>query len=143
MKIQGVNFLLIRKDGKVLIQKRDWKRGIAYPGRWAIPGGGKEENESPEQAVIREIKEETGVEISFKSLQKIMDFPYSYKGVQYINRFFLCRIGDIQVYSLEGRMHWVTIQKAKNINLVYKENEIIIPLVEEMLRSSLRKHKKI
>jgi len=51
--------ILVDKD-KALMQLRDEKPEITYPGYWCIPGGGFEEKESPVEAAKRELREETG-----------------------------------------------------------------------------------
>lgn len=52
--------ILIRKDGSVLLQHRDDKPHIFYPGLWCYPGGGVEIGETFEEAARRELFEETG-----------------------------------------------------------------------------------
>ncbi len=47
---------LVNEQGKVLINKRP--EGKDYAGYWEFPGGKVEENETPEEAIIRELKEE-------------------------------------------------------------------------------------
>jgi len=56
--------LRVRDDGPYLLQARASRRGIAYPGRLSLFGGLKEGEESPEACVVRELREETGLEIS-------------------------------------------------------------------------------
>lgn len=56
-----VSAVLVSKDNKILLGKiRD---GGVYPDCWHIPGGGIEERETKEEALIREIQEETGLDI--------------------------------------------------------------------------------
>jgi 8-oxo-dGTP diphosphatase len=43
-----------------LLQLRDFKSSIVYPGHWGVFGGGMEEGESPETAICRELTEEIG-----------------------------------------------------------------------------------
>ncbi len=50
------------EKGQILLGKMYKDKGV-YPGQWAIPGGGIEENETLDQALKREIKEETGLEV--------------------------------------------------------------------------------
>jgi len=51
------------EDGHYLLQLRDNKEGIFYPGHWGLFGGGVESGEEPVNAIRREIKEELGIEI--------------------------------------------------------------------------------
>jgi len=55
----AVDIIIRYKGGIVLIMRKDEPKG------WALPGGYVEENESMEQAAVREAKEETNLAISF------------------------------------------------------------------------------
>jgi len=57
--IVGVGVVII-KDGKILLEKRKYEPG---KGKWSIPGGLVELGENVEQTVIREVKEETGLDV--------------------------------------------------------------------------------
>jgi len=59
----GVGALVFRKDGKVLMTKRG-PRSRNEAGAWEFPGGEVETGEELSDAVCREIREETGIEIS-------------------------------------------------------------------------------
>ena len=56
--------VLFSKDGKIFLGLRDRDRESVYPGLWGIPGGGIEEGEDQRSALNREIKEETGIDIT-------------------------------------------------------------------------------
>ncbi len=58
---EGSLILLLDAAGRVLLQQRDDDVPPAGVGRWAIPGGGREGDESPRQTALREFKEDTGV----------------------------------------------------------------------------------
>lgn len=57
-----MNAVIENEKGEILICRMPEDRG-AYPGQWAIPGGGIDEGEKMEEALYREIWEETGLKI--------------------------------------------------------------------------------
>lgn len=60
---QGVSTILLDAEGRILLQHRDDKPTIRYPGHWALFGGSIEGGESPYTAARREILEETGYNV--------------------------------------------------------------------------------
>lgn len=56
--------LIFSKDGKLLMGRKDPSKGGVYPNAWHIPGGGIEDGETLDEAVIREVVQETGLDIS-------------------------------------------------------------------------------
>jgi len=55
--------ILENDKGEFLLYLRDNKRGIPFPDHWDLIGGHVEEGESPEQALIREVKEELDIDL--------------------------------------------------------------------------------
>lgn len=68
-----VGIIIFSKDGKILLVKSNPVNKGAYEGYWVIHGGGIEEGETKEQAVIRETLEETGIDISNYALELVSD----------------------------------------------------------------------
>ena len=56
--------ILENPKGELLLYKRDNKPGIPFPGYWDLIGGHVEDGETPEQALVREIKEELDIELT-------------------------------------------------------------------------------
>ncbi len=65
--------ILVSSDGKILLGKSAPKAVGVYSGSWVIPGGGIDEGETREQAVIREVLEETHHDISGYELELVED----------------------------------------------------------------------
>ncbi|NLM39638.1 MAG: (deoxy)nucleoside triphosphate pyrophosphohydrolase [Firmicutes bacterium] len=66
---------IIRHEGKILICQR--KSG-ALAGKWEFPGGKLENGESPEECLVREIREELDVEIEVERIYKAVNMHYSH-----------------------------------------------------------------
>ncbi len=54
----------ILSNARVVTLLRDETPGLAWPGCWDLPGGGREGREAPEHTVVRETEEETGLRLS-------------------------------------------------------------------------------
>lgn len=84
--------VIFDSKGKVLLHRRSDNR------RWGIPGGGIEIGESVEQAVVREVREETGLEVTPLRLigvysdpeLQVLAYPDGTR-VQYVNLCFECK----------------------------------------------------
>lgn len=65
--------IIFSKDGKIFQGMKDSHGGGVYADCWHIPGGGVDDGETKEQALIREIKEETGIDLSLYKAELIDD----------------------------------------------------------------------
>jgi mutator protein MutT len=83
-----VSAALIFRDGKLLITQRYAKSHLG--GLWEFPGGKREPGETFEQCLVREIREELGVEISVGELFEEIHHTYPEKSVRL--KFFTCRL---------------------------------------------------
>ena len=68
-----VSALIFSKDGKLFQGKKDPKSGGVYSDCWHIPGGGIKKGEDKKKAVIREVREETGIDISKYPIELVDD----------------------------------------------------------------------
>lgn len=55
---------IVSRDGKLLLGRKDPAKGGVYPDCWHTPGGGVDDGETDDQAICREVLEETGLDIS-------------------------------------------------------------------------------
>ena len=119
---------LIHNEDSYLLQdrvKEDWKG-------YTLPGGHIEPGESIVDAVVREMKEETGLMIKSPRLCGVKQFPI--EGGRYI--VFLFETDQFEgkvVDSDEGKMHWAKISELLNVNLVDDFDD----LIEVMLSDNL------
>ena len=112
---------IIIKGNKILLIHRK-KEGREY---WVFPGGGIEDNETGEETIVREIKEETGLVCTKVKLGFATE---TYEGGNK-HPFYFCEVddGEIVLGGPEADRHseqdcydpqWVELNKVKEINLV-------------------------
>ena len=87
-------------------------------GKWNAIGGKIEPGESPEECVIREVKEESGLSIKNPKLKGILTFPGFSKGIDwYVYVFVAEESGGILGECDEGVLEWVDDSKLLDLNL--------------------------
>ena len=111
---------LIEDQNKILLQnrvKKDWQG-------YALPGGHVEPGESFVNAVVREMKEETGLTVINPRLAGVKQFPIE-NGRYVVLLFKATRwYGDL-ISSDEGQMEWVEYDNLTNIKTVDDFDELI------------------
>ena len=89
--------IIADRDNKILLLKRADEKDTWMPNKWALVGGGVEKGETPQQAVEREILEETGLEIK----KFIKSFSLQRNSANSIEYMFVCRYnGDPTLVNL-------------------------------------------
>ena len=97
---------LIDPDGRVLIAQRP--EGKALAGLWEFPGGKVEPGERPEQALIRELKEELGIDVTEACLAPFVFASHAYETFHLLMPLYLCRRWSGVVVSHEhAALAWV------------------------------------
>ena len=93
------------RDGKILLLKR---AGGALSGQWYIPGGMVDAGEVPEQAAIRELREESGLEPD-GPLELIGLFPMFLYGHEVLLASYACRVkdGEVAVSHEHDGARWI------------------------------------
>ena len=97
---------LVDVDGRVLIAKRP--QGKAMAGLWEFPGGKVEQGELPEEALIRELREELGIDVVKSCLAPLAFASHSYEDFHLLMPLFVCRVWEGTVDAREGQeLAWV------------------------------------
>jgi 8-oxo-dGTP diphosphatase len=80
---------LVDADGRVLIAQRPAGKQLA--GLWEFPGGKVEPGETPEQTVVRELREEIGVETQIPCLAPLTFASHEYETFHLLMPLYVCR----------------------------------------------------
>ncbi|MEK9683021.1 MAG: (deoxy)nucleoside triphosphate pyrophosphohydrolase [Rhodospirillaceae bacterium] len=97
---------LVDRDGRVLVTKRP--EGKTMSGLWEFPGGKIERGELPEAALIRELKEELGIDVTENCLAPLSFASHSYDQFHLLMPLFVCRVWKGQVQARENQaLKWV------------------------------------
>ena len=104
---------LIDADGRVLLAQRPEGKSLA--GLWEFPGGKVEPGETPEAALIRELKEELGIDTWSSCLAPLTFASHSYDDFHLLMPLYACRKWQGTVRSLEGQqLAWVKPNKLRD-----------------------------
>jgi 8-oxo-dGTP diphosphatase len=117
--VVGVGAIMVT-EGKILLEKRKNEPG---KGKWSIPGGVVDLGESAEQAVIREVKEETCLEVDAPCLVDVVsDVSLDENGkVKYhfviIDYLVSVKSGELRAASDADALKWVPLNEVENCDL--------------------------
>ncbi len=116
----GVGAAIFNNKGQLLIMLRG-KKAKNERGTWEIPGGSVEFNETFEQALKREVKEEIGVEIEIIELLGICDHIIPSEKQHWVAPTFICKIikGKPKIKEKDKceKLDWFTLEEAEKLPL--------------------------
>ncbi len=120
-----VTAAIIKHNDKILIAQR--KENVNQALKWEFPGGKLEPGESPEQCLIREIREELGLNIE---VMKIFDvISHSYEDRHIILLCYLCRFTGGSAQTLDCRdFRWVEPSKLHSYDFAEADWPIVSSL---------------
>jgi 8-oxo-dGTP diphosphatase len=97
---------LVDADGRVLLAQRP--AGKAMAGLWEFPGGKVHPNEAPEAALIRELREELGIDVTEACLAPLTFASHRYETFHLLMPLYVCRRWRGTVAPREGQSFaWV------------------------------------
>ncbi len=97
---------LVDRDGRVLIAQRPEGKQLA--GLWEFPGGKVGPGETPERALVRELREELGIEVCLECLAPFAFASHSYEHFHLLMPLYVCRDWEGDLAPREGQnIAWV------------------------------------
>ena len=122
---------LIDTDGRILLARRP--EGKKMAGLWEFPGGKLNPGETPEAALIRELKEELGIDVSAACLAPFTFASYAYDNFHLLMPLFLCRRWKGTPTGREGQtLAWVRPNKLSDYEMPPADKPLI-PLLRDFL----------
>ncbi|MEX2702524.1 MAG: NUDIX domain-containing protein [Candidatus Baldrarchaeota archaeon] len=119
-----VDAIIKTNDDKVVLVKR---KNPPYKGWWALPGGIVEYGETVEEAVKREVKEETGLEVEIEKLVNVYSDPNRDPRGHFISICFLCRRvgGTLEAATDAAEVSVFPLKEVRNLKLAFDHKKML------------------
>lgn len=128
--MKNTTLCYIEKENCYLMLHRIKKENDENKDKWIGVGGKLEEGESPEECVLREVKEETGLTLKKYQYRGFITFVSNQWGTEYMHLFTATEYeGEIKECE-EGNLEWVSKAQIEQLNL-WEGDKIFFQLLEE------------
>ena len=122
---------LVDTDGRVLLARRP--EGKKMAGLWEFPGGKLNPGETPEAALIRELKEEIGIDVAAACLAPFAFASHAYDNFHLLMPLFVCRRWKGTPTPREKQtLAWVRVTKLTEYDMPPADKPLI-PLLRDLL----------
>lgn len=129
MKSNLTTLCYIEKDGKYLMLHRIKKKKDINKDKWIGVGGHFEENESPEECLLREVKEETGFTLTRWKLRGIITFLCDCWQTEYMFLYTADGFTGEMITCEEGDLEWVEKEKVYELP-IWEGDKVFFRLLE-------------
>ena len=121
----AVTAIIVREDTVLLLKRSPDKEHL--PGYWDPCSGRMESGETPEQAVIREAFEETGLNVEPLRVLDTFHFFYGLKREEFVGMTFLCRpgAGEVVLSTEHTEARWVKLGELDGYEMADGLNKVI------------------
>ena len=120
---------LIDPDNRVLIAQRP--AGKAMAGLWEFPGGKVEAGETPEECLIRELKEELGITTWRSCLAPLTFASHAYEDFHLLMPLYVCRKWEGMAQPHEhAAIRWVRARALRDFPMPAADEPLISPLID-------------
>ena len=128
--MKNTTLCYIEKDGKYLMLHRTKKENDLNQDKWIGVGGKFEENETPEECLLREVQEETGLTLTSFRLCSVITFLSDRWEGEYMYLFHADGYTGALKECDEGELEWVDKERAINLP-TWEGDRIFLRLMEE------------
>lgn len=127
--MRNTTLCYIEKDGKYLMLHRTKKKIDENKDKWIAVGGKFEYGESPEDCALREVKEETGLDLNSYKYKGIVTFVSDEWGTEYMHLFLSDDFSGELKECDEGELMWVEKEKVNSL-YCWEGDKIFLYLIE-------------
>lgn len=120
----------IEKDGKYLMLHRTVKKNDVNKDKWIGVGGHFEQDESPEECLLREVKEETGYTLTSYQYRGLVTFVSGNGVTEYMSLFTADGFEGTPILCDEGELQWVDKKDIDKLN-IWEGDKIFFRLLKE------------
>ena len=122
---------LVDADKRILLAQRPEGKQLA--GLWEFPGGKLDPSERPEQALIRELREELGIEVQEACLAPLTFASHAYPEFHLLMPLYVCRRWEGVPRAMEGqKLAWARINELRNYPMP-PADEPLIPMLRDII----------
>lgn len=132
MKTRLSTLCYLEKDGQYLMLHRVKKKNDVNEGKWIGVGGHFEDGESPEECILREVKEETGYTLTSYQYRGIVTFVFAEEETEYMSLFTADGFTGEPIECNEGVLKWIDKKEVLNLNL-WEGDKIFLKLLDEKI----------
>jgi 8-oxo-dGTP diphosphatase len=122
---------LVDADNRILLAKRP--EGKTLAGLWEFPGGKVEAGETPEETLVRELKEELGIDTKIACLAPLTFASHTYDDFHLLMPLYICRRFEGIARGMEGQdIKWVRTSALRDYPMP-PADEPLIPYLQDLI----------
>jgi 8-oxo-dGTP pyrophosphatase MutT (NUDIX family) len=118
---------IIEYDGKILFLKR--QKNKPQPNKYSLPAGKIENDESVEDGIIREVFEETGINLKKDKVKYLKKRYVQYTNYQFIYHSFFYKLDNMPIIKIneveDQEYKWVDIKEVLSLDLIQDEDKCL------------------